>query len=121
MRSNDVFKMWVLRRVVHQFLIEDVFPILRGYLFYDRSSMMFARNVAQKRQTLLSSIHYSQSRRNGFHHQEENNTEHPHWIFCCPDVHVVLQAISCPICGNYILSNTPHLSPQARCQKHHAL
>lgn len=81
--------------------------------------------MARRMNTLCFYINVADSRKNGFGNQEENNTEHPHWVYSVPDmrskcinsennhnVEITLQAVNCEKCGGYHHSNKFELVPQ---------
>jgi hypothetical protein len=56
------------------------------------------------------------SRKNGFRFQEEEDTENPHWAFSSEDWSVILQAVNCQVCGQYIDSHLDILPQNISCQ-----
>jgi len=118
--DTTALKMVVLQRLTNgessSPLVTDIFPLIREYSFFDRTSMVFARKVAEKYSDIHRMIYTAHSRRNGFHQQEGDDTEHPHWLFCCPEHRVVLQAVSCPVCGGYIISNSNPIPDCVTCR-----
>lgn len=80
--------------------------------------------MTKRMRTICFCINMADSRKNGFGHQEENDTEHPYWIFSIPDfrskcihsggrhhheVEMELKAVNCEKCGGY------HYSEKIEC------
>lgn len=84
----------------------DIVNIINQFLYWDQTSIRFAKHLAAKQKNTLLLIKTAVSRKNGFGGLEQNDTLDPHWIFSTTQSLVSLQAINCAQCGNYIASNT---------------
>ena len=83
-------------------------------------SIQYGNYLACKRRQLLKQIKLSQSRRNGFNMQEEENTINEHWTWSpnnSYDEHLQLQAVNCSFCGGYfqVSNNCFPLCDRIRC------
>jgi hypothetical protein len=83
-------------------------------------SIQYGNYLACKRRQLLKQIKLSQSRRNGFNMQEEENTIDEHWMWSpnnSYDEHLQLQAVNCSFCGGYVQvsNNRLPLCDRIRC------
>jgi len=68
-------------------------------------ALQYGKYLACKRRQLLKQIKLSQSRRNGFNMQEEEDTISEHWMWSpnnSYDEHLQLQAVNCSFCGGYV-------------------
>jgi hypothetical protein len=85
----------------------DIVHIINQFLYWDLTSIRFAKYLAAKQKNTLHLIKTAISRKNGFGGQEQNDTLDPHWIFYTTTHSLLcLQAMNCTQCGNYIVSNT---------------
>lgn len=106
MDERTIPRVLIARHLLREKLVEDLSRHLFSFLFYDKTSLTFLRKKADKNRCILAPITKAKSRANGFHHEDEPDTLHPHWMFSIENI--CLYAISCPQCGEYYISNTPN-------------
>lgn len=85
--------------------MDDPCTIINEFLYWDTTTLAFARHRAIKMQDVLRMIKISKSRASGFFN-DEVDTEDEHWIFFIEEEDLQLQALNCSLCGNYKYSNT---------------
>jgi len=89
--------------------LDDPCTVINEFLYWDTTTMAFARHRAIKMQDVLGKIKTSKSRASGFF-RDEIDTEIEHWLYFIQEDDekddLVMQAVNCSVCGNYIYSNT---------------
>jgi hypothetical protein len=86
----------------------DVLGVIKGYLYYDMNTMVYAKKIAADKQPILEKIKNSISRNNVmdyFDGMNEEDQEEENWVFTFivedhPE-RTHLQCINCKKCGNY--------------------
>ena len=85
-----------------RFINYDAQNVIKQYLYYDNTSLYYAKMLAEKRREVLDEINQALSRKNGFNGQSPENTEEEHWAFASQQSPKCrLQTINCQLCGNY--------------------
>jgi hypothetical protein len=107
----------VLFRIIHEYLNETKEQAVTRH--------------QRKQATINFYVNVASSRKNGFDGQEENETDHPQWIFYIPrfdqDIicshygygypnEISLQAVNCPICGGYHHCQRLSIPENIRCK-----
>lgn len=101
----------VLEKTLFGNLPEELLTLIHSFVTWDVTSMSYAIHVSQKqpRKFLNSWVPTTMNRKNGFHGQEESNTEDEHWAL--GNIEICLQAINCKTCGNYQSTSSMLLLP----------
>lgn len=115
--SFFLFTGQMIASILFPHLPTEVCREIESFLYWDKTSLAYAQHRAKH--DTLRDIHFQlvngYSRKNGFHSQEKEDTENPHWAFSSEDWSVVLQAINCHVCGHYIHSHVDTLPETLLC------
>lgn len=83
--------------------ITGVQDIINSYAFYDKESKQFREKMAEKLLPITRVIKAADSRANRFGRVDDDD---PHWIYNIDNENVNMQAVNCPICGEYQAYNS---------------
>ena len=95
-----------LFKQLNMIIPNELVYVIHEFLYWDITTMKYALYKSQKKSKINTQIKNAMSRSNGFNNQEIHDTEHEHWAFGVFD-EIALQALSCPDCGEYMITNTP--------------
>lgn len=102
--QSKIYEIAHIRQIAGVVAIQD---IIKSYAFYDQESKTFREKMAEKLHPVAQLIKTADSRANGFGSLElDENTEDPHWLYSTDNDTVYMQAVNCPICGEYQAYNS---------------
>lgn len=87
---------------LNRFLSNDLCTLVKENLYHDKTSIRFAKFIANKRIDILNDINDARSRKNGYGGVVDNNSMSQCWLFQPKNKLFYLKAINCKTCGNYI-------------------
>lgn len=94
-----VYEIAHIRQIAGVMAIQDM---IKSYAFYDQETKTFREKMAEKLHPVAQLIKYAFSRANGFGPLDlDENTDDPHWVYNADNDRVCMQAVNCPICGEY--------------------
>jgi hypothetical protein len=97
-----VYEIAHIRQIAGIAAVQDM---IKSYAFHDETSKTFREKMAEKLHPVTQEIKKAHSRANRFGELDLDEDD-PHWTYTADNDTIYMQAVNCPICGEYQAYNS---------------